>query len=497
MKDLQRLVKIIDTYSPSATPLLNLQDETIMETKLFNLLKEGQVCSDEEIAQALYGSSKAAASYRMLKSRFRRKLLNHIHFLDLTNKDLGNRLVITQQCLSLLHEANFLYSMSEGRMADKLLDQMLDLAERYELTDQKVKALELKQQICMSLRDERKYKINDEELLKAQKVRDIEAKAQRTYQLLMLQHHNSVKSRGQMMEQYPKVLQDLRESWHVTGASCVYFYYNLLRNHYLELQGDYKSILEAVEETERLHLEGKLNDSWYSMLYNNYSKVYALLQVRDYERGLIEAAKHLKNFTPHSYNWYAFMENYLLLAIHGKQNELMIELLGQALVNNQYTKISVLNREKYEVIRRYVVLVLRSEYGGEQLHQGKKFTEHLTILPKDKSGFNLALLVLDVLEKLSCGELDDLEPQAERVRKYAQKYLKGEKAERPRLFLRLLLLALTKQDAALAREQGQKLLERLKGTPLPGDAFAEVEIVPYEHLWEYTLAILEKNNNLR
>ena len=114
-------------------------------------------------------------------------------------------------------------------------------------------------------------------------------------------------------------------------------------------------------------------------------------------------------------------------------------------------------------------------------------------LPKDKAGFNLSLLVLDVIKSFTNKSIDDYEPQAERIRKYSIKYMRGEKAERPRLFLRLLLLAIKEElDFARTREAGGNLSVKLSQANPPGDAFAEVEIVPYENLWEAVLIILKR-----
>ena len=44
-------------------------------------------------------------------------------------------------------------------------------------------------------------------------------------------------------------------------------------------------------------------------------------------------------------------------------------------------------------------------------------------------------------------------------------------------------------------EKGQKLYQKLIDSPPPGDAYAEIEIVPYEHLWEHILTILDRQSN--
>ena len=47
-------------------------------------------------------------------------------------------------------------------------------------------------------------------------------------------------------------------------------------------------------------------------------------------------------------------------------------------------------------------------------------------------------------------------------------------------------------DEASCRIKGAKHYQKLIETPTPGDAYAEIEIVPYEHLWELILETLPK-----
>ena len=81
----------------------------------------------------------------------------------------------------------------------------------------------------------------------------------------------------------------------------------------------------------------------------------------------------------------------------------------------------------------------------------------------------------------------------ERLRKYQQRHLFEPATLRSRLFLRLLQVIMEKDfDADRAAERGKALLQQLRDTPPPGEAFAEVEIIPYEHLWELALGLLRE-----
>jgi hypothetical protein len=492
MKELQRLVRIIDKNASSSSPLINFQDESTLESKLFHLLKDDNpIDSDEAVAKNLYGSEKLTGSYRMLKSRFRKKLYNHLHFLNISIDNLNAANEVTYTCLFLLTEAQALVINFELKLAVKVLERVVVLATKHENSEMKIMALENVISIYRDLNKEKELNRRREELQTCYETQALERKGLWMYEKLMNVLKAPTSEKPKALQEFPSVLNRMWEMWEQSHSSRIFFWRHVLQIAYLEQKGEYTKIVDAIANAEKLVAENQVNVFWYNRKYNAYIEVYALLQSRQYERGLELATKNIKLFEKYTANWFGFMENYVLLAIHDQQYQLAENLLKDVVEGEHLRKLSDSSIERWELYRRYFVFLEEQVVGEQQQALSSEITAKLLILPNDKSGFNLALLVLDVLEKLSEGELDELEVQAERVRKYAQKYLKGEKAERPRLFMRLLLLALTRQNAREAREQGQALLEKLRAEPLPGDAFTEVEIVPYEHLWEHVLLSLD------
>ena len=143
--------------------------------------------------------------------------------------------------------------------------------------------------------------------------------------------------------------------------------------------------------------------------------------------------------------------------------------------------------ERWELYRGYVDFVA-SPTAPVVPPSPAKMALLLPEYSRDKSGQNVAILVLQLLHYLRQQNLDEALVRLERLRKYQQRHLLDDNPKRSRLFLRLLRgLADTGFDSAKARKRGLATQETLTNTPPPGDAFAEVEIIPYEHLWELVL----------
>ena len=82
MQDLKRIARITASNTPSALPVVDKSDNLSLEGRLYQLIKNSENLTDEEACYFLYGEQKLTPSYRMLKSRLRKKLLNSLFFTE-------------------------------------------------------------------------------------------------------------------------------------------------------------------------------------------------------------------------------------------------------------------------------------------------------------------------------------------------------------------------------------------------------------------------------
>ena len=118
----------------------------------------------------------------------------------------------------------------------------------------------------------------------------------------------------------------------------------------------------------------------------------------------------------------------------------------------------------------------------------------LKYVPFDKKGFNVWSLILDFIVVIGKDQPDLIEREMDRIRKFTAKYLTSEGDARTKLFLKLLqIIGREYKNTKVCKRKGSYILNKLKQTPVAGFAYAEIEIVPYEHLWELILSRLENN----
>lgn len=213
MNELKRLVGLIAQRSSKVSPLVNQQDESSLETKLFNLIKSGKVESDEEAAKVLYGDEGLTTNYRMLKSRMRKKLFNQLHFIEFPAGKVNRSNAESCKIDATLLEAQVLLAANEYKIADKLLSQAIAEAKHNELNKKIVKALELKQIVNSVIGNKKTFKDTAEELQRYYKIEASERTALMIYQNATLELKSTINDRNAYLPKVPDVLQELHMLW--------------------------------------------------------------------------------------------------------------------------------------------------------------------------------------------------------------------------------------------------------------------------------------------
>ncbi|MBC5994358.1 hypothetical protein [Pontibacter cellulosilyticus] len=493
MQDLKRLVRIIADEGSKVLPVVDPTDYTSLEGRLYQFIRNHDELTDEEVCLHLYGEKRLTPSYRMLKSRLRKKLLNSIAFIELSEKHTRIGHVKYIEASFLIHQANKLFWLGEPLLAEKIADQSIAIAQKIELYDVLFKAYEIKQQAELAISNRSKFEYSSRMLQHYARMHAFECEAIIVFNKLKFEVSTGVSNTRKQGADYKELLLKLKDIWQTTGSSRIHSFYHIAHIGYCEVLGDYENILIAIKEAEDLLVSGSINKVWFNENFNNYIKVYSCLRLGKLEEGLQYSSLCLDKLKEGTPNWFAFLENYLLLSLHKNDHNLTRQLCALAVEKGVLKSSIFSSKEKWTLYLRYVKLLLPQEQIVEAAIPDLGKYE-ISLLSKDKEGFNLPLLIVEYLEMMPKLDAEDMELYASRFRKYSSKYLKGEVWDRARLFLKLLILSM-KEEGERLEKKATPLLQKLKSTPPPRDPVAEVEIIPYEHLWELVLERLQQRVN--
>lgn len=421
----------------------------------------------------------------MIKSRLRRKLMNQLFLVGSRNEQMQVSHTVEQSCLAKLLQARVLIDAGGSDLALPLLKQALSKATEYDFNYIASLCLRALIQAFVNLKEKALYYKAVEQLTEIMPRVAADQESEMYFSEANIELSHSIAARKAYLSKIDEVLANMHTIWQRAKTFETFHYYYRISIWLHELIGNFDEIVHLTNNSEAVLKEYKSAAKRFDHRYNKFIQVYAHLRAKKLEEGLVLANQYLTSFNQSSNNWFAFMENYILLAIHARRYEVAYMLLHQVQANPFIKKINKLAQERWTLIEAYLQFISPQE---EQPVKWQSLLYSAPTYSKDKEGFNVAILILQVMYYLKIEDFEALEYRVDSLKKYAQHHFKDVFSERSRLFFKLLTVLVRSNFAyATTQKKGHSIFQKLQRTPTPGDAYAEIEIIPYEHLWELTL----------
>jgi len=260
--------------------------------------------------------------------------------------------------------------------------------------------------------------------------------------------------------------------------------------------------LKAVEVCEKaLHFLDQKPYSYHSALKAFlHQQALSFTQLRVYEEGKKAIERSAALLRPGSYDWYTNLDLYLTLAFHSKEYQEVYYIFNRAANHRKFKRLNPLLKEKWQISEAYVhflvfvdkIVPIRSDERFSNFKLGK-FLNSVPIFSKDKRGLNIPILVIQILFTIAKRDFETAINRIEAIKKYCSRYLRKHQNFRSNCFIKMLLQApISGFHKAGTERRAAKYLEQLKSAPLEitNQAY-EVEIIPYEDLWDIIIEHLD------
>lgn len=495
MKELKKLVQIVTNRGKKSLPILDLKTEPGEENKelqLFHVIQNLDPATDSGAAKAMYNSTVDDPRYKMLKHRLKNRLLNHLFFIDFKDSKINVSHQFEQECHNYLYFSRTLLKQGDKSLSEKLANKALTLAKEAEFTPLVIQSLEIFRQLYSEKCMLNQFNQVVAEIKEYKKLLELEEEANTLFFGLRLKLKKSVNSRKKNLPATKRAIAKLKELHEQTGSFNIFERHYRLSIWYHELNGNFGEILKISDEINQRYEKDEINLMRFDLRYNKYSKIYAHLRLKDYENGLKYAAEYVDDFDPTSSNYFAFMENYFMLAMHSGDYPMAYDLLKKTTKSQYFHKVDRFAEERWNLYKAYMYFI-KPDKRLKKTFDFNGFYNSVPEYSKDKKGFNIAILILQFLHHLKNNNEEALYPLIERFRKYAALHLYHPSSQRSRIFLKLLIIASEKNlNPEICREKSENSYNKLKNISPPGDAFAEIEIIPFETMWELILEMMEK-----
>ncbi|HRF75516.1 MAG TPA: hypothetical protein PLJ00_15590 [Chitinophagales bacterium] len=501
---MKNLIEISKVVTKKRISKIEIFDKSLLNRKesKFNEFYEGLVNdkfnTDEEAAAVLYNTSPLDDKYRQLKSRFSKRLLNTLFFLDSNDPSFSDYHRANYSCNKNWAQIRILLNSGARNAAIKIAAKTLGVAVIYRFSDMILNCSRILMNNASLNGDEKEYEEYAALTNKALRDVEYEIKAEEMYQRLTINFALSAASTGELASTADKYLDAVNKLCEQSDSYQLHYMKYQIRIMVAQIKGQYLQTIKVCEEAEK-YLNDNPNFNQKVKLANlALIKISSYLQLRDYENGRMNAEKCLDLVAEGSNNWFIFLEYYFLLAMHTENYINAAGIFIKVVNHPRFVYTSEERKEKWKIFESYINYIFETENLDRDLLASDptkrkfrllKFLNEVPNFTKDKKGYNVSILVIQIIYMLEKGELTGIINRSEALNVYCSRYLRKDDSYRSSCFLKMLL-TMVKEDFVYDRtkQMAQKYLRKMQeGDPNGNNMVNEWEIIPYEILWEKVL----------
>ena len=491
----KKKVKKIEIFDSAA-----LENASSKFAEFYEALSAGKFRNDRDAATMLYGCSPTQDKYRQLKSRFRKRLFNTLFFIDVNLPSASNYDRAYFSCNKDWTLVKILASNNAHLTAQDLAKSILTTSLKFKFADIIVNCCRILRQYAAEAGDEKMYDLYDEHLKEYSTILDAEMQSEELFQRVLIKYRKPSTEIEELKNELFDFCDALVSLSELHESPVINYNMYLVWAYRYEMQRDYTAMLEVCNRAEQ-YIEN--NPNYYQedkLAIFHLKKMTAFLHLRDFKNGRVNVERSLRTFPEGSRLWFQFLEYYLLLAFHSENYINALAIFNRAKNHSKFKNLGHQVNEKWKIYEAYLNYFLESQSDKIMvLHAQARRTFRLStflnnplIYPKHLRTFTVHLVVAQFLFLLEKGNYQQATERVERLRGYATKQLTREGQFRMVHFIRLLQ-QLAKADYDVKKLSGaEKYYNRLIDTPyIYRGIIKELEIVPFEKLWNYILGRLK------
>jgi hypothetical protein len=504
MDILTQVVQVLARYKRQKIDIIGNDDSDSRYTKLFNLIKEGKVTTDKEVAQHFFGdkATPGDSTYRFFKSEFKERLLNTLFFIDLDNPQFNEFQRAYYKALHDWGAINILYRRGIIDAANNLAEKLLTDCIKYENTDLCVAILQrLKSMYALQVGDKKKYIHFKNLFWHYKEIWNSEHLAQEAFEEIRLDYVKSTAYRPETSAKAELTLRNLKELRDKTDSFFfVYFYYSVKEAIY-SAKHDWKGLVPMCDEAIAYFNAKPFSVKTYIAIFLN-QKAIALLMLHRFEECHVILEEALALQEEGNGNWFKTMEKKMLLFFQTEAFTEGYDLYNRVRNIKEYKNLQGHGAEIWRLFEAYLYLGAlvgkipnidrhaKNTFGNFRL---RKFLNEIPTFSHDKKGMNIPVLVIQivlmVLEKHN-GLVDRIET----IEKYLVRNVpKSDRGNyRSNQFIKALV-ELPKADfkVKIIQRKTDKIITDLMSVPYDIiEAGYKAEVLPFEVLWQMILTAL-------
>lgn len=486
MKTLIDLTQVVETFRTNHRKS-DFSDNNSKFEKLQKGILGEKYSTDSEAMTDLYGFGNHVKTYQKLKERYRQSLAAQLLSYNMSRHFHSNYGNVLYNCMSTAQAAQVLLQKGKQDAAEELLRIALSTAEKYYLTEWKLFCLR-KLRYISSLEGDSKRFIKLNNRLKVEKeFYNAELSAEEHYEEL-LNHFVHKANPHEIMLAASAAFDDTKALLERYDNYNIRLFYYRIAIKYYHLNNMNNEVINVCDEA--LEYLKKYKAITHNVRFGEFTmeKMENLMLIKNYEEGRQCAEKCLFYLAGTGQPQLVFMEYYFLLCMHTRHYEEARAIYKKVTNSASFLNQHSVHTEKWKIFKNYLGLVtsIKSKSKNGLIDFA------LFQCVKDKTGYNLANSIAEIIKLLLNDEIGKLEIREESFNIYVRRYINSEHFPRSYYFCKLiqLLFKTSFNPAGIAKDSMHYKAMFAKHSDLE-----HFEVIPYEHLWEIIVGKLAMREN--
>lgn len=498
MKFLEETLATVKHYGFTVSEIIGKENKK--NGKLWAQMLEGVEANkwktEDDAAMELYGTLATDDRYRHTKERLRKRLLSLVLQIDpdksfpSPKKTAGYEIMLKLSQAEILRRENAMYAAVE------LYEQIYRAATKFYFSYYVLHAVAALEHIWGQLGNTERMELYRSEYCKWYVIIADEAEANRLKRRLDEFTMKTSSITPEMRAQIPAIVAQLTNIADRSPTEVI-----VLQNYRARLANatfhrDYHEALAAITQVKKFFDSNDYLITKALQQEFDYQEFYCLLHLRRLDEARRAVERGLKNVNPVTTQWELLTRGEAQLGLHSGDYEVTARALDKLLKFKYGTqRKDVTARSRMVLLHGYFAYAILIEEINPSKHMKEiaaKFDiyEFLkqTNLTKDKTGDNVAIIVLRILFLLEESNIEETLTKSESLRKYRQTHLKDPQFLRAASFMRSLQILLELDyNIPSTERKAKRYIEEMNSSTLEG-----FEPVPWDKLWAIVLRYVRR-----
>jgi len=497
---LREIINLLDLNKIKSIEIIDSKTKT--DTKLmqlYNGIREGKLVNDNDAKEHLYSNSSNNNAYYKLKHTLRERLLNTIFFIDAKtskNSDIHNAHLNIQKITSLVQ---ILLTKGLKQNAIYMAKKGLKISKIYEFTEERlILARILRFHDAIMSGNEIAFQKYDAIVNKSTDLLRSEVKVEGLFFQILILYVNDKSTKPYVYDTTTKYLEELAGYKPMEPSANWIYHYTMVSvakymsiNDYAETLTICDNALEKIRSLPFKHTKSIVNIS--------SQAITCCIQLKLYKKGEKNIMIGLEIIESGMFNWFKYKELYLTLCFHTCHYSKAWEIFNEVIFHKKFKNLPAGVREVWKIYEAWLYFFIKAgKITPNQEIKTKKFRitrygNDVPIFFKDKRGLNVPILISQIALLLQQEKYDIVIDRMDAIAKYKDRYLDKAHNFRSNVFIRMLLTipkADFKQKLVTKKAAKHRLMLDEISLDLANQS-ADIEILPYEDIWEVLLEQLK------